>query len=370
MVFCSVIAISQLVRLSNVLVTFGLSAENILLPFLYIIVPFLPIIIPISYLFGVMISFSRFSSDGELTAMLASGYSLKNIAKPVFIMGLMLYGVGLFCTTNLEAWGRREFVQFVYRKTQTEIDNMVRFKIKSGVFLNNFLDYVFYTKEISPDRVHYKNILIAPQNKSDKNFMIMAQSGKITGTVEKGDLRMNLYNGMSFSVQPNAESSSTVTFKRAEIDLLRVFQEKIIGEDTARDDYRSFTYNELQSYVHKLEKEENKKYFLKVHYLYYSRFASPFIVIAFSFLGIFFGTFEQRHHKNRSYLQSIFIIISSYVLTVAFRWLAENDYVNIFVAIWSPQIFLFLLGFFCIYQKNRLPSSEPIFSLRNLPFVN
>ena len=39
-VLSSVIVISQLIRLSEVLVTFGLTLENLLMPFLFIMLPF------------------------------------------------------------------------------------------------------------------------------------------------------------------------------------------------------------------------------------------------------------------------------------------------------------------------------------------
>ncbi|NRA45417.1 MAG: YjgP/YjgQ family permease [Oligoflexales bacterium] len=367
-VFCAVIVVSQLVRLSNVLVTFGLTAENILLPFLYIIVPFLQIIIPISYLFGIMISFSRLSSDGEITALLAAGYSVKRAMLPALMIAFTLYIAGALCAIHLEAWGRREFVQFIYRKTQTEIDNMVRFKIQAGVFLNDFLDYVFYTEKISENRTHYKNVLLAPRNKSKDNFVILSPDAQITGSVAEGNLRMVLFEGVSYSLDAQTERSSSLTFKRAEIDLLRVFQEKIIGEDTARDDYRSYTAKDLRSYVKKMEESPTKHPdFLKASYLYYSRFANPFIVFAFTFFGIIMGIQEQRHGKNRGYLGSILVIISCFVIMVAFRWLAENAHIPPLVASWFPQLMVLLFASFCIFQKSRLPPSEPILALKNFP---
>ena len=360
--------VSQLVRLSNVLVTFGLTAENILLPFLYIIVPFLPIIIPISYLFGIMISFSRLSSDGEITALLAAGYSIKRAMLPALMISFGLYIAGALCAIHLEAWGRREFVQFIYRKTQTEIDNMVRFKIQAGVFLNDFLDYVFYTEEISENRTHYKNVLLAPRNKSKDNFVILSPNAQITGSVAEGNLRMVLFEGVSYSLDTHSDRSSSLTFKRAEIDLLRVFQEKIIGEDTARDDYRSYTASDLRAYVKKMEKSPEKNPdFLKASYLYYSRFANPFIVFAFTFFGIIMGIQEQRHGKNRGYLGSIFVIISCFIIMVAFRWMAENAFIAPLLASWFPQLVVLCFGGFCIYQKSRLPPSEPILALKNFP---
>ena len=216
-VFCAVIVVSQLVRLSNVLVTFGLTLENILLPFLYIIVPFLPVIIPISFLFGVMISFSRLSSDGELTALMAAGMSLGRAWIPVGLLTVFLYGVTTQCAVHLEAWGRREFVQFIYRKTQTEIDNMIRFKIQPGVFLKDFLDYVFYTETVSEDRSRYTHVMLAPQNRKEDsgNFMIMSPEAEIIGSVAGGDLRMILFDGISYSYNHEEDKTSTLTFGRA-----------------------------------------------------------------------------------------------------------------------------------------------------------
>lgn len=371
MVFCSVIVVSQLVRLSNVLVTFGLTLENILLPFLYIIVPFLPVIIPISFLFGVMIAFSRLSHDGELTALMAAGMSPGRACLPLALLTVLLYGVTTQCAVHLEAWGRREFVQFIYRKTQTEIDNMIRFKIQPGVFLKDFLDYVFYTEVISPDRNHYNNVMLAPQQRSEGagNFIVMSPEAEISGSVAGGDLRMILFNGVSYSYNHEDDRAVTLNFARAEIDILRVFQEKILGEDNAKDDYRSYTAAELRNYVQQRQnKPEQNKDYLKAAYLYYSRFANGFVLFALACFGMVLGIHEQRHSKNRAYLNSVLTIMACFVTMVGFRWIAEQGIIPVLPAIWLPQLMLFLLGAFCLIQRSRLPLSEPIFALRNLPF--
>ena len=114
-------------------------------------VPFLTFTIPIAFMFAVLIAFSRIASDGEFSAMLASGYSLKRAAKPVLILAGILYIIATYCALNFEPWGRRETVQFYHRKTQTELDNMIKVKIKPGVFVDDFLGYVIYAENISQD---------------------------------------------------------------------------------------------------------------------------------------------------------------------------------------------------------------------------
>ena len=224
------------------------------------------------------------------------------------------------------------------------------------------------TEEISENRTHYKNVMLAPRNTSKDNFVILSPNAQITGSVAEGNLRMVLFEGVSYSLDTQTERSSSLTFRRAEIDLLRVFQEKIIGEDTARDDYRSYTALELRNYVKKMEQSPKKNPdFLKASYLYYSRFANPFIVFAFTFFGIIMGIQEQRHGKNRGYLGSILVIISCFVIMVSFRWLAENAHIPPVLASWLPQALVLLFGGFCIFQKSRLPPSEPILAFKNFP---
>ena len=324
-----------------------------------------------AFLFGNMVSFSRLSSDGELTAMLAAGYSLKKAIIPVMLLAAVLYSIGTSCAIHLEAWGRREFIQFIYRKTQTEIDNMVRYKIQSGVFLNDFLDYVFYTEEVSENRSRYKNVMLAPRNQKDSDFVIMSPSAQIIGSVSSGDLRMILYDGVSYALNSEKSRYSSLVFKRAEIDILRVFQEKILGDDTAQDDYRSFPLAELKKFIDDLKNKkiaEEPATLLKASFLYHSRVANSFILFAFAFFGMILGIQDQRHGKNRAYIGSVLTIIFCFVTMVGFRWLAEQGHYPTILAAWTPQVFLFLFGLFCFYQKNRLPPSEPLLVWRNMPF--
>ena len=374
-IICSVIVVSQLVRLSEVLVTFGLSLENVFLPFLYIILPFLSVTIPMAYLFAVVLTFGRLSADGEWAALLASGFPLKRAAVPTLFVALILYGVAGYSALNLEAWGRRELVQFFYRKTQTELDNLIKYKLQSGVFLDDFLGYVLYAEKISPDRTKFENVMLAPgpDNHRD-NFTLLAPSGNLTGSVETGDLRMSLDFGVGYSTQPGTGKVSVLKFNRADIDLLRIFREQIIGADSAGDDYRSYTPTELWNYVGQLKampkrSEELQGTYLRARYLLHSRIASPFAVITFALFGMVLGVTDPRRGKSFAYIGAILTIILGYVLMMSFKWLAENDHMGAPLAGWMPHLILLAFGGFLVYQKNRLPPSEGTLDPDNLPFI-
>ncbi len=370
MVICSIIVVSQLVRLSEVLVAFGLSLENVFLPFLYIIVPFISLTIPIAFLFAVVLTFARLSADGEYPAMLASGFPLRSSARPVLALALVLYVVAAICAVNLEAWGRREMVQFLYKKTQTELDNMVKYKMQSGVFLDDFLGYVMYAERISADRSAFENVMLAPGGGKRSEFTVLAPSGHITGSVETGDLKMSLESGVVYSRRPQTEKISILKFNRAEIDLLKIFHEQILGADSAEDDYRSYRPSELNNYIHILRADKNAKpqHIRQVEFLFHKRISSPFAVVSFAFFGMVLGVSDPRRGKSSAYVGAIVTIILGYVLLMGFESFAKQGQLPVIAAAWMPNLILILVSGFLFYQKDRLPPSESTLARSNLPF--
>jgi lipopolysaccharide export system permease protein len=370
-VFCSVIMVSQLVRLSEIFIAFGLTVENILLPFLYIILPFLTIIIPLSLVFSVMMAFSRLSADGEYAALLATGYSLRRASVPVIVVAFALYLVGTTSAMYLEAWGRREFVKFQYRKTQSELDSLIKFKMHEGVFLSDFIGYIIYAEKISKDRSQLTNVLVAPgAGARDSDFFMLAPRAEITGSVEKGEMRMVFHDGNTFSANPLLKTSTLAKFGTADIDLLRVFQQQIFGDDFAKDDYRSYPPTELIAFVKNLRKTNARDpLYWKASYLLYSRVSNPFSVFAFALFGMVLGIQDARRGKGSAFIFTIIAVMLSYVLTMAFKWFGENGHISAISASWVPQLLLFAAAAFLVYQRNRLPPGEGMVAWQNLPFV-
>ena len=373
-IFSSVLVISQMIRLTELLVAFGLSLENIILPVIYVVVPFLSITIPIAFLFSVMLAFARLSMDGEFVALLASGYSLKKSLLPIFIIAFSLFGIGTLISTNLESWGRREFLAFTYRKTQNELDNLIRSKVQAGVFVDNFLGFVFYSEYVSPDHTQFKNLMLYPKSRSGKSdgFMITAPKGTIAGSVEKGELIMNLSDGYGFG--QTGDQERTFQFGSMRIDLLRLFRDQIFGGDSLEHDYRSMKFGELSEWL-KNQREMQvgsssipPAEYRKALYLFHNRFAVPFGTIVFFLFAIVFGVSDQRRPKGTAYFFSISVVVVSYCLSVVFKWFSENGYLNAVIAAWAPHVVLLPLGLFLVYQRNRLPISEELLAWSNMPW--
>lgn len=353
--------------------TFGLTLENVMMPFLFIMVPFLTFTIPIAYMFAVLLSFSRISADGEFTGMLAAGFSLRRAAIPVLLVGSVLYAIGAYTALYFEPWGNRERVSFYKRKAETQLDNMIKVRLKPGVFMDDFLGYVLYAEQISPDRSRLDNVLLAPGAKNrDQNFTLLAPSATISGSVEAGDLRMGFDYGMVYTASPFHDDVTVVKFKRAELDLLKIFQDKIFGPENSKQDYRSFNPAELREFIDSLKDKKGKKdqeTYRKAHFLYHQRFGMPFATIFFALFAMVLGIQDERRGKSFGYLGTIITIILSYVLVMTFKYWSEKGLMDPLSAVWIPNGLLLAFGAFLVYQKNRLPPSESTLDPRLMPIL-
>ncbi len=330
-----------------------------------------------AYLFGVLLGFSRLSADGEFTALLASGYSLARASVPILAVGALLYVIAAFCALNLEPWGRRELIDFYHRKAETELDNILKYKLQSGVFLDDFLGFVLYAETVSADRTHFDHVMLAPgrNRRKGQNFTLFAPAGAISGSVETGDLKMSFDYGTIYSSRTDGDQAAVMKFKHMEIDILRIFQEQIFGSGDNSGDYRSFGPVGLWNYIDKAkEKAGNSRkdalHYYKARFLFHQRAGLPFAAVTFAMFAMVLGIQDQRKGRSSAYIGAIFAIIGGYVFMMGFKWLAERGSLSAPLAAWAPNLLLFLFGAFLLYQKNRLPSSEPTLDPRNIPFVN
>lgn len=366
--FCvlgAVLLISQLTQLVNVIVAFGFSLENLLLPLLFIIVPFLGLTIPIAYLFAVFLAFSRFSADGEVTGMLAAGYPIKRTAKPVIVVGVILFVVAATFSSYFEAWGRRATVQFTQRKTKTMLDSLVTSKLQPGVFLDNFLGYTLYAEKISEDRTQLSNVILSPgPDIHDQKFVLIAPEATIAGRVKKGYLEMGFGDGVMYTPRGNPDNLSVLKFSTAKLDLLRIFGEQIFGKELGAGDYRSLPPGKLYQLIGDLKASGKDPVLLsKAHYLFHQRIATPFVVIVFGILGVIIGVTHDRKGRSNGYMKAMVTVVAIYLVSMGFKWATERAFLPAVVGAWLPNVMLLAIAMWLLHQKNRLPPSESVLNV-------
>ena len=326
-------------------------------------------IIPMSFLFAVVLVFARLSADGEFAALLATGLPLRRTIVPVLLFGAALCATSMACSMNLESWGRRELGEFLTRKSKLELDNIIKYKLQPGVFLDDFLGYVLYAENMTADRGQMQNVLLSPNGHNTSDFVLTALTGQIAGTVEEGTMRLVLHDGVAFT---SGATPSILKFANLEIDIMRIFQEQILGSDAIEHDYKSYTATELSQYIDTLKADPKRDdaLYRRARYLYHSRVGAPFAIFSFALFGAVFGVSDPRRSKNTAYVMSIVTLIFGYVTITACKWFAENGHLDGILAAWLPSLILIAVAGLFFLQKDRLPPAEPIWSLRNFRAPN
>src|SRR3990167_5334491 len=88
-VFTFILLVGNIIKLADLVINKGVDILSVLKLFLYLIPWLLSFTLPVAALTAVILTFGRFSSDGELTAMKASGVSLYRAATPVLMIGVI-----------------------------------------------------------------------------------------------------------------------------------------------------------------------------------------------------------------------------------------------------------------------------------------
>src|SRR5213078_4242488 len=91
-VFTLILLIARILKLVEMVVNRGVPALQVLKLFSYILPAFLEVTVPMAVLLAVLVAFGRLSSDSEITALKTSGVSLYQLARPVALFALVIYG--------------------------------------------------------------------------------------------------------------------------------------------------------------------------------------------------------------------------------------------------------------------------------------
>ena len=99
-----VLLMFQLLKLTELIVSYGVAVGDIGLLLLYIFPPFFTFTIPMSFLLAVLLAVSRLSSDSEITALKAGGVGLKQLYPPIFVLSLAMVALTAFLALYADPW--------------------------------------------------------------------------------------------------------------------------------------------------------------------------------------------------------------------------------------------------------------------------
>lgn len=333
-VFTFVLLVGNLITLADLVINKGVDMFSVLKLFLYLVPWLLSFTLPIATLTAVILTFGRFSSDGELTAMKASGVSLYRASFPILMLGIIFSFTAFFMNDQVSpnaSFASRRVIKEIGIKSPTAY-------LEEGTFIRGFENYVIFIYEIRGNK--FKNIRIYQPQEGKPTRTIVAEAGEINSIPEKNTIELRLYNGTSEEPSPtDPETFYKLNFKTyyMTLDLSKIMKKEKIEKKT-----REMTVNELNKEIEKSVAQKINP--LPLYVEIYKKINMSIASFVLVLLGVPLGIKAHRSEKSIGFGISLLLFAVYWGAFLGGIALSLQGVVPPLVGVSLPNMIFFILG--------------------------
>ena len=342
-VFTFVLLIGNIIQVANLIINKGVDLFSVLKLFLYLVPWLLSFTLPVAALTAVILTFGRLSSDGELTAMKASGIGLFKISFPILMVGALFSFAAFLINDQISpnaSFASRRIIKEIGIKTPTAW-------LEEGTFIRGFENYVIFIHEIKGNKL--RNIRIYQPQEGKPTRTIVAESGEINSYPEKNLMELKLYNGTSEEPSPtDAENFYKLNFKTyyMTLDLNKVFRRERIQKKA-----REMTIRELDAEIRRSSSQGIDAMPLYVEiYKKINMSLASFVLIL---IGIPLGIRAHRSEKSIGFGISLILFAIYWAFSLGGIALALKGTLPPFQAVSVPNLVFFVAGVISFIYSTR-----------------
>ena len=353
LVFTFLLFMGRILRLVEMVVNKGVPFADILHLFVSLLPASLVITIPLSFLLGVLFGFGRLSTDSEIIALKASGFSLRDLLKPVLVLALVASIATGVLTLYLAPTGNSSFRETVFRIASSR----ATIGLQPLTFYDEFDGLLLYANAIDPRSDNLTGVLISDERLGNHPALILAREGRIVSDPRTRTLILRLRHGkIHRRVAGSDESYQVIDFSTYDINL--EMDEHLPADDqAARKKTKEMSTAELRA-TRDAETwpVTRRQYSASL----YKRFARPFSPLLFTLVGAPLALQSRRSGRSGGFALGIALFLLYYLLLSLAETLAVEGGLPPAPTVWAPNILFLVAGLFFL----RLASREQ----RLLPF--
>jgi len=349
-VFTFVLLMFQILKLTEMVVSYGVSVWTVCKIMAYILPPFFVFTVPMSFLLGVMLAISRLSSDSEFTAIKASGISLYQMLPPVMMMAFGAYLVSAFLTVYGEPWGKQSFKIMLAELGRRK----ATIGITERIFNDQFNNMIMYVNEVEPGTGELKQVFIADEREKNNTSVVIASHGTIVSSEQDNALVLALKDGSIHRMPPeNRIDYENVRFGAYDILIDMNSPE---DEDESEKTYLEMNLTELKHQIAVLKAQKNDYMYRRAWTEYHRKFAFPFSCLVFGIVGLTLGINPPRSGRSRGFTVAIMVIAIYYLLFRGGENMGWKAVAHPAVCMWMPNTVLLIFGLVLLHKKaNEIP---------------
>jgi lipopolysaccharide export system permease protein len=248
LVYSFLLLMNQILLLSEILITRGVSLSVVLSLLFYLLPSVLAFTLPMSVAVGILAGLSRLSSDSEVIAFKTLGVGNKRIIRPILSFAVFGFVITSFLTLYLAPRSNYKWVQMFSQSVLSK----VHLKIKPRRFNESIPNMVLYIQDIARDD-EWRNVFIYFSEPREEPRVIFAKRGYLNFHQEAQKATLELTDGVLHSYPLNEPIKYRVTtFKTFEENLP---VQNIVARNTDGKHVREKDIEELNRDTKKIQAE-------------------------------------------------------------------------------------------------------------------
>ncbi|HVT91483.1 MAG TPA: LptF/LptG family permease [Bryobacteraceae bacterium] len=351
--FTFVLFLQRLGRLFEILVRTSASPSAVLHLFLLAVPATFAFTIPLGVLVGTLIALSRMASDGEITAMRASGVPSRKVIFPVLLLAV----AGLLVTAASTLW----LTPYSLWKTNRIVNELVASELTADVqphiFEEQFPDTVLYVGDVTlaaetPKGPVYrwKKIFMADlkppaqrnndgHERGDAPRITVASDALAIPDIARNRIQLSMKNSTTHEVGKDSSQyySTSLTVGDSLLEAQRpneVHVAKAVEELDTVPLYR-------MAYKSKaVEKDKVIEARIELN----KRFSLPLACVILALLGIPLGVSSRKGGKSTAFVVTVALAFLYYMGLITMIGFAKQQRLPAGVALWIPDSIFFLFA--------------------------
>ncbi len=344
--FSFVFLMFQLLRLAEFFIVHGVPFMSLLKLTALLCVSFLPFALPISFLIGIMLAFGRLSSDSELVALKAGGYSLRRLTAPALGLAIVISGLSMMLNMDWAPMAEKEL-----RQQLTEIGNTkIVSAIQEGTFTSGFYDLLIFADKVNPKNNQMRGVFIYDERDPGNPLTVVARHGRwITRRTDNGgsEAVLRLQDGNIHRSEATEGSYQKIDFEQYRLFLKIEGGNRGVGEKP-----KMLSTTEISQALKNTPNTNSRRYRLLLGE-YWRRIAVGLAPLCFLLLGVGQGSIPTRSIRSGSALIAFGVLLGYHQLLAWGSALIEGGTLPAWLALQIGNVITVVWGLFAFRSASR-----------------
>ncbi|WP_028313721.1 LPS export ABC transporter permease LptF [Desulfatibacillum aliphaticivorans] len=348
LVFALIFLMTRMLQLTDYVVNFRVGLGHVMMLLMYSMPFFLIFVIPMSTMMAVLLTFLRMSSDNEITALKAAGWSLYSLLPPV----LAFCTAAALLTASMSfiglPWGRMAAKELLIDVARQNVE----IGLKERSFERTFKNVVLYVGSVDVESRTLHHVFIEDRRDRELSSTIMASTGRIIPSDGDDIWQLRLNDGVIVRADRKNQSMFTVDFDSYDFNLNLG---TALGARDGEKDEEEMYFKELLTFVKRYNKKDDRYYLalLEVH----KKFSIPFSCIVLGLAAVPLGIVSRSARRSFGVALGLGLFLLYYLLLSAGWVFGEAGKYPPMIGMWVPNLVIGAMGGFSLV---RMAKDRPV----------